>query len=258
MSAVLSPSHSWPQPLSAYAAPARNQTAWQTHRGALISLLLHAVAVAALAAWSTSSPETAQPERTITLVIEKPAPEPLKLTQPKVETKVAPPEPRKLAAPRPVRTERTLRPRTVAVPAAAAQVAVPAAPAAPTPTPSGSVAEEPAAPSTAPAAPTAPHVVEQDGIPSDYVNQVFSRINRTAGEHYPRIARLKHLEGRVGYRLTLAPDGSLIRCDIRSSGDETLDAAAAEAIRAAAPFPQLPQLGGSAYVLSGAIVYRSQ
>ncbi|WP_175038455.1 TonB family protein, partial [Burkholderia stagnalis] len=122
----------------------------------------------------------------------------------------------------------------------------------------------PAAQADAPARPAAPstpapaRVIGQEGIPSDYVRQVFERINRSAIDRYPRLARLKHLDGRVGYRLVLAPDGTLVRCDIQTSGEDTLDAAALDAIRAAAPFPKLPDLGGSSYVLKGAILYQSE
>lgn len=255
MSTLQSPPLAWPLSPSVNAGLGGSDTRGWGRRGPLISIGLHAFAIGALIVWSAHVPEKPTPERTITLVLEKPAPEPLKLTQPKIEPALAHPVQQKVTPPRPVvHTEHAPQPRTVAAAPAVAQVAAP-----PVTTPATSAATTPAAPAetAAPAAPAAPRVIGQEGIPSDYVNQVFSRINRSAGEHYPRIARLKHLEGRVGYKLTLAPDGSIIRCDIHSSGDDTLDAAANDAIHAAAPFPHLPDLGGSSYVLAGAIVYQA-
>jgi protein TonB len=95
-----------------------------------------------------------------------------------------------------------------------------------------------------------------EGIPSDYVNQVYARINASAAGHYPRAAKQRELEGRIRYRLTLAPDGKLLHVEIQGSGEAILDDAAREAIQAAGPFPKLPDLGGSTYQLSGAIVYK--
>jgi protein TonB len=97
-------------------------------------------------------------------------------------------------------------------------------------------------------------VVTNDGIPSEYVNEVFARINRNTA--YPKAARLRQQEGRVGYRLTLSPQGELLKFEIDSSGIDSLDEAARSAIHAAAPFPKLPDLGGTVYRLSGAIVFK--
>ena len=91
-------------------------------------------------------------------------------------------------------------------------------------------------------------------IPADYVNQVFTQINKSTS--YPEAAKRRRQEGRVAYQLTLGPAGQLVRFEIVSSGTPALDDAAREAIKAAAPFPRLPDLGGSAYLLSGAIVFR--
>jgi protein TonB len=94
------------------------------------------------------------------------------------------------------------------------------------------------------------------GIPTNYVNEVYARINAAASGNYPRLARSMHLEGQVRYTLTLKPDGTLVSCRISTSGQTVLDAAAEQAIRAAAPFPGLPDLGGSSYELTGAIGYQ--
>lgn len=244
----------WPLLGSATAPVRRRRLAWRERRGLLASVALHATALAALAAWSVYEPRSASPEKAITLILERPAPQPLKIVPPKIE-RPDPPQPRKRAepvrssapraTPQPTHSAQP-QPQTVAAPAQTAQIAAPP--------------PQPAAPQAAVAAPPSPlppRVIGQDGIPSDYVNRVFERINSSAAEHYPRIARFKHLAGRVGYRLTLAPDGTLLHCELRSSGDDTLDTAANDAIRAAAPFPRLPELGGSSYVLQGAIVYQA-
>jgi protein TonB len=244
----------WPLLDSPMAPVRRRRFLWSERRGLLASVALHATALATLAAWSAYEPRSASPEKAIALILERPVPQPLKIVPPKIE-RPAPPQPRKhaepvrssaaRATPQPIRSAQP-QPQTAAAPAQAAQIAAPPTqPAAPQ------------APVAAPPSPPAPRVISQEGIPSDYVNRVFERINSSAAEHYPRIARFKHLAGRVGYRLTLAPDGTLLHCELRSSGDDTLDTAANDAIRAAAPFPRLPELGGSSYVLQGAIVYQA-
>ena len=95
-----------------------------------------------------------------------------------------------------------------------------------------------------------------EGIPTDYVSQVYARINASAAGNYPRAAKMRHLEGRIVYKLTLSPEGKLLKLDLQTSGESVLDDAAEAAIRAAAPFPHLPDLGGSTYQLTGAIVYK--
>ncbi|WP_124479654.1 TonB family protein [Burkholderia stagnalis] len=247
------------------AAPARPggmAAHWRDARGPAASVALHALALAALFAWSTHAPDKPPPERTIELVLTQAAPAPTQPQPPQPKAQPAPPPPRRtVAAPPETHAPRAPAPRAAA-PSEAAPRPVQPAPAAPSAEPAPPAA--PAAQADAPARPAAPstpapaRVIGQEGIPSDYVRQVFERINRSAIDRYPRLARLKHLDGRVGYRLVLAPDGTLVRCDIQTSGEDTLDAAALDAIRAAAPFPKLPDLGGSSYVLKGAIVYQSE
>ncbi|USX17340.1 TonB family protein [Oxalobacteraceae bacterium OTU3CAMAD1] len=86
------------------------------------------------------------------------------------------------------------------------------------------------------------------------MNQVYARIN--SNTDYPREAKMRRQQGKVAYRLTLNPQGALISFDIQSSGVEALDEAARDAIRRAAPFPRLPDLGGSTYLLAGNIVFK--
>ncbi|PWR17801.1 energy transducer TonB [Zavarzinia compransoris] len=122
--------------------------------------------------------------------------------------------------------------------------------AAPVPSPAPAVANP------VPAAVIAPPAPQPPGIPSDYVKDVRGRISRYALNRYPRAAQLKGQEGRVGYTLTLAPDGRLLSFEITPSGIEALDKAAAEALQNAGPYPKLPELGAASYKLTGAIVYK--
>jgi protein TonB len=61
---------------------------------------------------------------------------------------------------------------------------------------------------------------------------------------YPRMAKMRHLEGVVGVAITLdgagAPTGAVVE---KSSGAESLDEAALAAVKAAAPFPAPPEAG---------------
>ncbi|WP_323120207.1 TonB family protein [Burkholderia alba] len=177
-----------------------------------------------------------------------------------MRTLVAPPAVAAPSAPRPpAEAPRRIAPAAARAPApvtTSAQAApAPAAPAPPADTAPAAPAAQ-AAPSAPAEARPAPRTVGMAAIPSDYVTKVFDRINRYAADSYPRAARLRREEGRIAYRLTLDPDGRVQRVDITSSGNDDLDAAARDAIRAAAPFPKPPDLGASAYQLAGTIVYQ--
>ncbi|RJF86335.1 energy transducer TonB [Oleomonas cavernae] len=113
----------------------------------------------------------------------------------------------------------------------------------------------PAVTAPPPAAVVAPP--KPEGIPTAYAKDVRTKISRYAINKYPRAAVLKEQEGRIGYSLTLAPDGHVLGVEItKPSGFEALDNAAAEAVRNAGPYPALPSLGGTQYRLDGAIVYK--
>ncbi|WP_085316066.1 TonB family protein [Derxia lacustris] len=219
---------------------------------AAISLALHAGLAVYLWNWSHEPAPPAAPERVIEMVIAPPEPpkliEPPKpIEPPKVKTieppRAAPPKP----APAPA-----VAPSVVPSPAPVA-----ATPAPPEPAPAPAPVAAPASP--APPAPAAAHPGppnSPDAIPTDYANQVFARINRIASGRYPKAAMLRRQEGRIGYRLTLAPDGTLLGYELDKCGIEALDNAAEDALKAAAPFPKLPDLGAASYRLAGAIVYR--
>lgn len=223
-----------------------SKAAWWRRPGAVISVLVHAVG--ALAIWNFSSTviKAPAPPAVVQLIH---LPPPKEITPPKPEPlqqqTLAPPLPvvqpvpvPKIEAPViPVETVTPLAP-PVHVAAVASPTPAPVAPPAPVPPP----------------APAAPRQISTEGIPTDYVNQVYARIN--SNTDYPREAKMRRQQGKVGYRLTLSPQGALLSFDIESSGIPALDEAAREAIRRAAPFPKLPDLGGASYLLAGNIVFK--
>jgi protein TonB len=232
-------------PNDVFAASLESGRSWWKKPGALTSLGLHVAAIAAIWGFSQRVLPPATPERVIELVL---APKQLAPPEPPPPPKV---EPQKLqpkaGGARPLPTP---APRSTPVAAEQAEIAALSA------TPAAPVAAEPvkAAAPEAPPAPPKPRVISNDGIPSDYVNQVYSRISRHTS--YPRAAKMRREEGRVAYKLTLSPQGELLKYDIQTSGSDALDDAAVEAIKGAAPFPKLPDLGGSSYLLAGAIVFK--
>lgn len=224
---------------------------WLRRPGAAATLVIHGAALLAIWGWSNSTvkPPATPPVVELIRILPEPKQE---LVPPKPEpvkdkpVALAPPKP--AAQPLPV-------PKTVETSAAQAETYTP--PVAPAiAAPPGPVTPAPPAPAPAQPAPQAvtPKQISTEGIPTDYVNQVYARINRNAD--YPREARMRRQQGKVGYRLTLNPDGSLASFDIQTSGIEALDEAARDAIRRAAPFPRLPDLGGSSYLLAGNIVFK--
>lgn len=226
---------------------------WWKKPGAAATLILHALALAAI--WTLSAGPAAPPKvpPVVELLRVKAEPPP-EIVPPKAEPlkekplALAPPKP--VAQPQPV-------PKTVAASADKAETYTP--PAVPVQAPPvGPVTPVAPAPAqAAPAAPPAPpaaKVIATEGIPTDYVNEVYNRINKNVD--YPREAKNRRQQGRVGYKLTLNPQGALLNVELQTSGNEVLDQAAREAIQRAAPFPKLPDLGGSSYLLAGFIVFK--
>lgn len=243
--AISSPSLSpFPFPSVSWQAPFwKKEKAPRGRTGSAVSIALHAAAVLLVWQWSSHfEPSPPAKEQTIEMILEQPPQELVPPSPPKVLT---PPDP----APR----VQPVQPRVAAaVPQQqAVEVPVNALPQAEVPP----VPEAPPVPPVA-AAPPKPAADQPDGVPSDYVNQVFARINKIAAGRYPKAAQMRRQEGRVTYRLTLNPQGELIDYKIKSSGIEALDQAAEEALRAAAPFPKLPALGASSYQLTGAITFK--
>ena len=248
------PSHAGSAP-SYLSAAAAKPAGWLRSPGAAGTVLVHGAAL--LAIWTLSSG-----------VVKAPAPPPvveLIRLQPEPKQQLAPPKPEpvkdkpvQMAPPKPV-AQSVPTPKTVETSADKAETFTPppappvqAAPIGPV-TP---VAPTPAQAPVPPAAPVAaaPKQISTEGIPTDYVNQVYARIN--SNTDYPREAKMRRQQGKVAYSLTLNPQGALISFDIQSSGVEALDEAARDAIKRAAPFPRLPDLGGSSYLLAGNIVFK--
>ena len=220
--------------------------AWWRRPGAVISVVVHAVG--ALAIWNFSGTVIKAPAPpTVVQLIHLPPPK--DITPPKPEPlqqqTLAPPLPVVQPVPVPKIEAPVIPVETVTPPAPPVHVATVASP---TPAPAAPPAPVP------PPAPAAPRQISTEGIPTDYVNQVYARINSTTD--YPREAKMRRQQGKVGYRLTLSPQGALLSFDIESSGIPALDEAAREAIRRAAPFPKLPDLGGASYLLAGNIVFK--
>lgn len=237
------------------AVPGDAAPGWLRGPGVAASVVLHGAAL--LAAWALSGRghDVAPPAPVVELI--RLQPQAVKPPDPPPEP--PPPEPRQprqLTAARPAPAPLPV-PKTVAAPAEQAETTTPpepprqAAPIGPV-TPAVPVAAPPTPP--APPAPPAPKQISTEGIPTDYVNQVYARIN--ASTEYPREAKIRRQQGKVGYRLTLDPRGALLGVELQSSGNEVLDEAARAAIRRAAPFPALPDLGGSSYLLAGNIVFK--
>ena len=219
--------------------------------GVAVSVLIHGAALLAIWQFSGSVTTTMPPPPVVELIRLAPEPKP-ELTPPKPEPvkekplTLAPPKPVAQAVPVPKTVETSAAQAETFTPPAPPQHAAPIGPVTP-PTPA------PAQPPAAPVA-TAPKQISTEGIPTDYVNQVYARINSNAD--YPREAKMRRQQGKVGYRLTLNPQGALISFDIQPSGFDVLDEAARDAIKRAAPFPRLPDLGGSTYLLAGNIVFK--
>ena len=105
--------------------------------------------------------------------------------------------------------------------------------------------EKPHPPSPAPARPAA-SAPPANAVPSGYFDQVASRVAHAAQSHPIKGP------GRVGYRIVIAPSGSVVMATISSSGRPDLDAAARRALTG--PFPAF---GGSRPVaVSGGIRYQ--
>ncbi|MEO7994867.1 MAG: TonB family protein [bacterium] len=98
------------------------------------------------------------------------------------------------------------------------------------------------APSETPAetpAESAPPAIDRAALTRDYVALVRAEVG--AEKHYPAQAKRLKRTGTATARLTINADGSLASVVLQSSaGTESLDNAALEAIRAAAPFPAIP------------------
>jgi protein TonB len=235
------------------AVPRAAAAGWLQRPGAAVSLLIHGGAMLAIWGLSGGVVKTPAVPPVVELIRLQPEPRPeLAPSKPEpVKDKpaaLAPPKPVAQPLPSPKTQEASADKAETYTPPAQPLHAAPIGPVTP-PVPAPAQAVAPPAPPAA-----APRQISTDGIPTDYVNQVYTRINSNAD--YPREAKMRRQQGKVGYKLTLNPQGALISFDIQSSGVEALDEAAREAIRRAAPFPRLPELGGASYLLAGNIIFK--
>lgn len=76
-------------------------------------------------------------------------------------------------------------------------------------------------------------------IKTSYLAMILARIEKK--RYYPRLARMRNYEGRVGLLLEISAEGKLLSVKIvKGSGHRILDRAALKITRMAAPFPPPP------------------
>lgn len=226
--------------------------------GTGVSIALHVLGAATiyfLAVQHVKKTEETPPIE-LQLVAPEPLPAPPQPVQPVVQQ---PPEP--VAEPEP---EEAVEP--IVKPKPVKQVQKPKIKPRPTPVKTAPVSDARPVPGpTSPTATPSPVRTQQaaatpGAISSVNVAYVHARIAKTAANNYPQMAIDRNIHGRVGYKLTLTPDGTLVKYEIRSSGSDILDRAAEAALKAAAPFrfEKLPDHGGTLYALNGTIDYQLQ
>jgi protein TonB len=167
-------------------------------------------------------------------MIEPPLPEPVleHRPEPPVAVAEAPPLPAPPPPPSP-------RPRSISPPL------LPPKPS-PLPAASGFDAPEATAPRLAGDSPAAvetvaPPAPAQHRAESDYVRTLLGWLERY--KEYPRAARMRRIEGQVVLELSIMADGQIAAVKVlTSSGNPTLDDAALQMVRRAAPVPR-PQGG---------------
>lgn len=216
--------------------------------GVASSVLFHA-AVVALLLNSPALPKTG-PDGETALVVAitippppEPEPEPEPEPQPKPEEKPAPkvepvqkpipaPTPKPEAPKKPVPTA---KPKPAAEPSPASLATEPPAPADPAPVEATSApsAAPPAAPATSPSAPAGDDRLQR------YAQLLWTQIM----EHKPKGIRMR---GTVGLTFKIGSDGRVLSATVsRSSGRDSLDQVALDALTAAQPFPPPPETAGS-------------
>ncbi|MDM7321917.1 MAG: energy transducer TonB [Gammaproteobacteria bacterium] len=233
----------------------------------LASLLIHTLAVAAVAfvLWRWMEPATqppapkplklsmfqavppiaksAPPEQTVEATTE-PVPEPVPV--PVTETVIAPepvPIPKSEPPPKPQPKSKPETPKPAPVAKLPRQVSpIEASP----PSPVLETSAQPEKPVVAP--PTevvsSPPVPVQPTPNADLENAYRARIRAAvdAHKHYPPLARRMGQEGQVKLAFTVDAEGRLLDVTIiTSSGSASLDEAALQAVRDAAPFPPFPE-----------------
>lgn len=149
-----------------------------------------------------------------------PKPKPKPKRRRVVRKRRPPPTPRPAPAPKP-------EPEPEAPPAPPTPPAPPAPPAPPRPPP-----------------PPGPTLADKKAALARYLGRVRREVKKK--RRYPRAARRLGTEGTVRVRLRIRADGSLIDAQPLGGGNPLLIKAAMQAVRAAAPFPQIPKILGQA------------
>ena len=82
--------------------------------------------------------------------------------------------------------------------------------------------------------------MEKYDTSGSYLEMVRFKIERH--KKYPQIARMKNIEGRVTVRFVITPEGGVQEVVVaQRSGNKSLDQAALNAVKEAAPFPRPPR-----------------
>jgi periplasmic protein TonB len=251
----------------------------------VLSLLVHATAIALLPGLRVPSPEAPAP-LVVELVAAPPPESPAPVAQPEPQRQPVQPVKRRAPLPltQPTRPEPTpptptqTRPEPVVVapapmvrepvpepappvPEVRSETPPPAAPARVTPAPQPAPPEQQAtAKAETPTPP--PVVVRQVQRPLDTMAlKAFGEVLAQAigkRKDYPRLARARSWQGTTEVTLQIGPDGKLQDVHVgHSSGFPVLDAAAIQMVHNAAPLPEVPEvLRGRELTMTVPVVFR--
>jgi protein TonB len=249
----------------------------------LLSLLVHAAAIALLPGLRVPSPE--QPAPLVVELVPAPPPEnPAPVAQPEPQRQPTPVVRRQVTAPQtqvkqpePVPAPIQTRPEPVAVaPTPLQREAVPEpvppipevrSEIPPPPAPPARLAPAPQPPPPEPQAaakaePTAPPPLRQVQLPLDPAAlKAFGEVLAQAigkRKDYPRLARVRNWQGTTELKLQIGPDGKLQDVHVgHSSGFPLLDAAAVQMVQNAAPLPDVPEtLRGRELTMTVPVVFK--
>jgi periplasmic protein TonB len=249
----------------------------------VLSLLVHAAAIALLPGLRVPSPE--QPAPLLVELVPAPPPEnPAPVAQPEPQRQPTPVVRRQVTAPQtqvkqpePVPAPIQTRPEPVAVaptPLQREPVPEPIPPVPevrseipPPPAPPARLAPAPQPPPPEPQAaakaePTAPPPLRQVQLPLDPAAlKAFGEVLAQAigkRKDYPRLARVRNWQGTTELKLQIGPDGKLQDVHVgHSSGFPLLDAAAVQMVHNAAPLPDVPEtLRGRELTMTVPVVFK--
>ena len=247
--------------------------------GFTISMLVHALAIAALAPLLGSRPgDESESPLPLTLAMfhapqapetQELMPEETSVASPtREQTPEVPPEEQKQRTPieepaLPPQTapvhEPEAEPKTEPIPKQEPAPEPPPEPKPPKPvkktTPRPPAAAPMAPSNTAPASRTRPALIEEESARRDYLAALARQIHRK--KHYPKAARLNRQEGRVVVTFVIQGSGRITDIRVtRSSGSATLDKAAVQILERISPFRAIPgELGMDRWEIAVPIDY---